>query len=374
METETFYRKRDVPLIVPLGRDVSGDPIVASLASMPHVLIAGTTGSGKSVCLTSMIAGLVMNNRPDTLRMILLDPKMVELNRFAGLPHLLGPVEIETERIIGVLRWAAREMDRRYKLLELENARNLEAYNQQLGEERRTEHLPYIVIVVDEIGDLMMTRPEETEKTLTRLAQKARAAGMHLVVATQRPSVDVITGLIKANFPARISFAVASGTDSRVILDAVGAETLVGRGDMLFQAPDAAAPQRLQGCFISDEEIYEILMYWKAWQAEQSASLGTDDQPASPPWEQSLTRYEALERLDPMLEEALQMVVAEGRASVSQVQKRLGIDYARAARIMDSLRELGIIGGTLAGGTNRKVLVKSLEEARRMIHNNRRGN
>ena len=372
METEVFYRKRHLPLMVPLGRDVSGDPIITDLATMPHLLVAGTTGSGKSVCLTSIIASLIMNNLPDKMRLILLDPKMVELTRFGGVPHLLGPVETETERIIGVLRWAAREMDRRYKLLELENARNLEAYNQVLGEERASEHLPYIVIVIDEIGDLMMTRPDETEKTVTRLAQKARAAGMHLIIATQRPSVDVITGLIKANFPARLSFAVASGTDSRVILDSVGAETLIGRGDMLFLAPDAAGPQRMQGCFISDEEMAEIVMYWRAWEAERLAEQDTEPDNRVAPWEQSLTRLEALTKLDPILEEALQMVVAEGRASVSQLQKRMGIDYPRAARLMDSLLDLGIVGGTLEGGRNRKVLVKSVEEARRMVHNNRR--
>jgi DNA segregation ATPase FtsK/SpoIIIE-like protein len=373
METETYFRKRHHPLTIPLGRDVSGDPVVTDLATMPHLLVAGTTGSGKSVSLTSMITSLILNNGPKRVRLILLDPKMVEMTRFAGLPHLLGPVETDIERIIGVLRWAAREMDRRYKLLELENARNLEAYNEILGEERADEHLPYIVIAVDEIGDMMMARPDETEKTLTRLAQKARAAGMHLIVATQRPSVDVITGLIKANFPARISFSVASGVDSRVILDTVGAETLIGRGDMLFLAPDAAGPTRLQGCLITDPEIEEILLYWQAWQAEQ-IETGLMEEPENrvAPWEQSMTRLEALSRLDPVLEDALQMVVAEGRASVSQIQKRMGIDYPRAARIMDSLRELGIIGGTLSGGTNRKVLVKSVEEARRMIHNNRR--
>ncbi|MCI0710792.1 MAG: DNA translocase FtsK [Chloroflexi bacterium] len=373
METEIFFRKMRHPLAVPLGRDVSGDPVVADLASMPHLLVAGTTGSGKSVCLTAMITSLILNNGPKRVRLILLDPKMVELTRFAGLPHLLGPVETDIERIIGVLRWAAREMDRRYKLLEMENARHLEAYNDILGEDRQQDHLPYIVIAIDEIGDLMMSRPDETEKTLTRLAQKARAAGMHLIVATQRPSVDVITGLIKANFPARISFSVASGVDSRVILDTVGAETLIGRGDMLFLAPDAAGPTRLQGCLITDPEIEEILLYWQAWEAEQ-IETGAMPMPEKrvAPWEQSMTRLEALSKLDPILEEALQMVVAEGRASVSQIQKRMGIDYPRAARIMDSLLELGIIGGTLSGGANRKVLVNSVEEARRMIHNNRR--
>src|SRR5450432_3044043 len=275
MESETFAnafvkqdpdmpnQRREVPLTVPLGRDVSGAAFVVDLAAMPHLLIAGTTGSGKSVCITALATALVMNNSPERLNLVMLDPKMVELSRFNGLPHLLGPVETDLERIIGVLRWATREMDRRYKLLEAEASRNIESYNKTLGSRRQDEQLPYIVIIIDEIGDLMLSRPDEMERTLTRLAQMARAVGMHLVVATQRPSVDVITGLIKANFPARISFAVASGVDSRVILDQPGAERLLGRGDMLFQSPDAASPLRMQGVYVSDSEIQRIVRYWK---------------------------------------------------------------------------------------------------------------
>ena len=249
-ESKGYYdqaQKKKSPLIIPLGRDVAGEPVGIDLAQMPHLLIAGTTGSGKSVCIAAMATALVLDNTPDMIKLVMLDPKMVELSRFNGLPHLLGPVETDPERIIGVLRWCTREMDRRYKLLEENAARNIEIYNSRLGRRRRDEYLPYIVILVDEIGDLMMSHPDETEKTITRLAQMARAVGMHLVVATQRPSVDVITGLIKANFPSRIAFAVASGTDSRVILDSVGAETLVGKGDMLYQAADAMAPQPFAG-------------------------------------------------------------------------------------------------------------------------------
>ncbi|MCB9437362.1 MAG: DNA translocase FtsK 4TM domain-containing protein [Anaerolineales bacterium] len=373
LESEVYYNDRKKPLAVPLGRDVSGEPIVIDLATMPHLLIAGTTGSGKSICLRSMLASLVMSNSPDEVRLVVLDPKMVELVQFNGLPHLIGPVETDTERIIGVLRWATREMDRRYKLLEVEKARNITAYNELLGRRRRHEHMPYIVIVVDEIGDLMMMRPDETEKMLTRLAQKARAAGMHLVVATQRPSVDVITGLIKANFPARISFAVAAGVDSRVILDTVGAETLVGKGDMLFLGPDAAGPKRLQGCFVSDYEIDTLVDYWKDWH-QGEIDAGNIEKPGIPPWEQALTRLESLNEMDPVLEEALSLVVAEGKASVSLIQRRLGVGYPRAARLMDSLHELGIIGSPQAGGKTREVLVKSVEEARRMVQNNRRKN
>ncbi len=371
LETDVFYEERKKPLAFPLGRDVSGDPIVVNLAVMPHLLVAGTTGSGKSVFLRSLITSLVMNNTPDRVRMIVLDPKMVEFVQFSGLPHLIGPVETDTERIIGVLRWAAREMDRRYKLLELEKARNIESYNELLGRRRKRDHLPYIVVIVDEIGDLMMMRPDETEKTLTRLAQKARAAGMHLVVATQRPSVDVITGLIKANFPARISFAVAAGVDSRVILDSVGAETLVGKGDMLFLGPDAAGPKRVQGCFVDDDEINNAVGFWREWH-ERMIEEGKMDKPGVPPWEQAMTRLESLSQLDPVLEEALKLVVLEGKASVSLIQRRLGIGYPRAARLMDSLYELGIIGSPKAGGKSREVLVKTVAAAHRMIQNNRR--
>lgn len=370
LESVNYYKERKKPLALPLGRDVSGEPVVTDLATMPHLLIAGTTGSGKSICLRSFVTSLVMNNTPDTLRMILLDPKMVELPQFNGLPHLLGQVETDLDRIIGVLRWTAREMDRRYKLLELENARNIEVYNHILGKRRAQEHLPYMVLIIDEIGDLMMSRPEETEKTVTRLAQKARAAGIHLVIATQRPSVDVVTGLIKANFPGRISFAVASGVDSRVILDTVGAETLMGKGDMLFLASDAAGPQRIQGCYVSDEEINEVVMYWRNWHAEMIAE-GKMDPPVTPPWERAMTRLEALSELDPLLEEALKLVVADGTASTSLLQRKLAVSFPRAARLMDSLHELGIIGAPQAGGRTREVLVKSVEAARRMVANNR---
>jgi len=361
LESEVFYRSRQRPLALPLGRDVSGEAFVADLAGMPHLLIAGTTGSGKSIMLAAMTASFVMNNPPDRVKLILLDPKMVELSRFNGLPHLLGPVETELDRIIGVLRWATREMDHRYKLLEKEAARNLDTYNRALGRRRKDEQLPYIVIIIDEIGDLMMQRPDETERTLTRLAQMARAVGMHLMVATQRPSVDVITGLIKANFPARISFAVASGVDSRVILDASGAETLMGRGDMLFLAPDAAGPQRLQGCYISDEEVAAVVDYWRTRRADE-IEAGHAELPPIPPWERGMTRREVLSETDPMLEEAITVVVEEQEASASLLQRRLGLGYPRAARIIDMMHELGIVGPAQPGGRTRDVLVKPGED------------
>ncbi|MEP7290314.1 MAG: DNA translocase FtsK, partial [Chloroflexota bacterium] len=304
-ESKGYYeqaQKKKSPLMIPLGRDVAGEPVGIDLSQMPHLLVAGTTGSGKSVCIAAMAAALVLDNTPDMIKLVMLDPKMVELTRFNGLPHLLGPVETDPERIIGVLRWCTREMDRRYKLLEENAARNIEIYNARIGRRRRDEYLPYIVVLIDEVGDLMMSHPDDTEKTITRLAQMARAVGMHLIVATQRPSVDVITGLIKANFPSRIAFAVASGTDSRVILDSVGAETLMGKGDMLYQAADAMAPRRLQGCFVSDDEVRAIVQHWKDWAATEGSSV---DRRAAP-WERGLTRREFLTETDPMLEQAIE--------------------------------------------------------------------
>jgi S-DNA-T family DNA segregation ATPase FtsK/SpoIIIE len=286
---------------------------------------------------------------------------MVELSRFNGLPHLIGPVETDQERIIGVLRWCTREMDRRYRLLEEHAARNIDTFNSRLSRRQQDDRLPHIVILIDEIGDLMMSHPDETEKTITRLAQMARAVGMHLIVATQRPSVDVITGLIKANFPTRISFAVASGVDSRVILDTVGAENLLGRGDMLYLANDAAGPRRVQGCFVSDDEVRALVNYWKEWHREQ-IKAGKMKSVGVGPWERGVTRREILAETDPMLEEAIELVIAEGEASASLIQRKMGLGYPRAARIIDMLFELRVIGPPEAGGRSRKVLIKPGED------------
>ena len=364
--------KKKSPLFVPLGRDVSGAPVGIDLAQMPHLLIAGTTGSGKSVCIAALASALVLDNTPDLMKLIMLDPKMVELSRFNGLPHLLGPVETDQERIIGVLRWCTREMDRRYKLLEEHAARNIDIFNSRLGRRRKDEYLPYIVIMVDEIGDLMLSRPEETEKTVTRLAQMARAVGMHLVVATQRPSVDVITGLIKANFPSRISFAVASGVDSRVILDSVGAESLMGRGDMLYQPADSPFPRRLQGCFVSDDEVRNVVDYWREWQ-ETQVEAGKMEAITIGPWERGLTRREFLAETDPMLEQAISLVVEAREASASLIQRRLGVGYPRAARIMDLMEELGVIGEAKGGGRNREVMIKPGRDPFRDVIDKRMG-
>lgn len=364
-ESKAFYdqsQKSGSPLLVPLGRDVSGKPIMIDIAKMPHLLIAGTTGSGKSVSIAALATALIMNNSPDTVKMVMLDPKMVELSRFNGLPHLLGPVETDTERIIGVLKWCTREMDRRYKLLEEHAVRNIDNYNEKFGNRRRgRDYMPYIVIMIDEIGDLMLSRPEETEMAITRLAQMARAVGMHLIIATQRPSVDVITGLIKANFPGRIAFSVASGVDSRVILDSVGAETLLGHGDMLYLAPDAGAPKRVQGCYVSDEEVRDIVKHWTDWHTEQ-VEAGKSEIVRRGPWERGLTRREFLAETDPMLEEAIEFVVETQEASASLIQRRLGLGYPRAARIMDMLAELGVVGESVGGGRARRVLIPRGED------------
>jgi S-DNA-T family DNA segregation ATPase FtsK/SpoIIIE len=344
LESREFSRLGS-PLALALGRDVSGEPVVADLARMPHLLVAGTTGSGKSVCLSAIITCLVMNNTPEQLRLAVLDPKMVELARFSGLPHILGKVETEIERMLGVLRWAQLEMDQRYRLLEAARARDLDSYNRKL-ERRKLPPLPRIVLLIDELADLMMAAPDQTEHSLVRLAQMARATGIHLVIATQRPSTDIVTGLIKANFPARIAFAVASSVDSRVILDVNGAETLLGRGDMLFLNPEAGAPQRAQGVILLDREVDDVVAYWKN---QVAASLGE-----AAPWEE-LVEDEA--GGDKLIDQAIALVRKTQRASASLLQRRLRIGFPRAARLLDELEERGVVGPPQSGGKDREVLI-----------------
>ncbi|HEX6385324.1 MAG TPA: DNA translocase FtsK 4TM domain-containing protein, partial [Anaerolineae bacterium] len=280
METTPFQKIKS-PLRIGLGQDVGGQPIVADLAAMPHLLIAGATGSGKSVCVNGIIACLLLQNTPDQLKLVMVDPKRVELTGYNGVPHLAAPVIVEMERVIGTLQWAMREMDNRYKMFAQIGARNILDYNKKIRGDKDRDPLPYIVIIIDELADLMMLSPEDTERGVTRLAQLARATGMHMVIATQRPSVDVVTGLIKANFPARIAFAVASGIDSRVILDGTGAERLLGQGDMLYQAPDAASPVRAQGCFVSEGELGRIIEYWRTARRFNLISAEKDAVPRS---------------------------------------------------------------------------------------------
>ena len=354
LESDAF-NKINSPLAIALGRDVSGSPVVADLARMPHLLIAGTTGSGKSVCIAAITACLVMNNTPEDLRLVMADPKMVELVRFNGLPHLYGKVETEIERIMGVLRWTVAEMDRRYKLLEVSRSRNIDSYNRKVRRRKGEQPLPQIVVLVDELADMMMTSPDQTEHNLVRLAQMARATGIHLVVATQRPSTDVVTGLIKANFPARISFAMASSIDSRVILDSVGAESLLGRGDMLFLAPEAPAPMRSQGVWVTDQEIERVITFWQKPGA-------TMLEPEPPPWESMLEEEAQYADHDELIQQAVEVVRRTQRASASLLQRRLHVGYPRAARLIDELQEMGVIGPAQSGGREREVLIPPDEE------------
>ncbi|MFP3853172.1 MAG: DNA translocase FtsK [Anaerolineales bacterium] len=355
LESEAFNRIES-PLAIALGRNVAGVSVAADLAAMPHLLIAGTTGSGKSVAITAIATCLAMNNTPDELRMVMVDPKMVELLRFNGLPHLLGKVETDLERIVGVLRWCTLEMDRRYRLLEKAEARDIDGYNRRVAKRRGEDRLPRVVVLLDELADLMMMAPDQTERTLVRLAQMARAVGIHLVVATQRPSTDIVTGLIKANFPARMSFATASGTDSRVILDTPGAETLLGKGDMLYLSPEASAPVRIQGVFVSDQEVARLIEFW------QRTELQVVEEEEDPPWEEHLARQEVLEEHDDMIQQAIEVVTEEGEASASLLQRRLRVGYPRAARLMDELEELGVVGRPQSGGKTREVLISESED------------
>jgi S-DNA-T family DNA segregation ATPase FtsK/SpoIIIE len=352
LESEGFFRINS-PLAIPLGRDVSGQPLIADLATMPHLLVAGTTGSGKSVCIAAITTCLVMNNTPDALRLVMIDPKLVELMRFNGLPHLLGQVETEIERILAVLRWATAEMDYRYKLLEKVKARDLASYNTKIIRTNQPT-LPHIVILIDELADLMMTAPDQTEHALVRLAQKSRAVGIHLVVATQRPSTDVVTGVIKANFPTRIAFTVASSIDSRVILDTSGAETLLGKGDMLYLHPEIGTPIRSQGVMVTDKELDHVVKWWQTAIAENPIQEETK----LPPWEETLS-FEGENGDDGLIDKAIEILRKDGRASASYLQRQLRIGYPRAARLIDQLEEKGIIGPSQGGGKEREILLGS---------------
>jgi S-DNA-T family DNA segregation ATPase FtsK/SpoIIIE len=348
MESDAFYKLKS-PLAVALGKDVSGEPVAADLSSMPHLLIAGTTGSGKSVCITALTTCLVMNNTPDQLRLVMIDPKMVELVRFNGLPHVFGNVETDLERILGVLQWVVAEMDRRYQFLEETRSRNITTYNRKVSRQKDGKPLPRIVVMIDELADLMMMAPAQTEHSLVRLAQMARATGIHLVVATQRPSTDVVTGLIKANFPARLSFAVASSVDSRVILDTGGAESLLGNGDMLFLHPESGSPIRAQGCMVTNAELERVIKAWK--------DMAEIDDQESPPWESMLVKQAAFDEYDELVEDAFKIVRDSQRASTSMIQRKLRIGYPRAARLMDDLAALGYVGPSQGSGVEREVFI-----------------
>jgi len=389
------FAKHKSPLAIALGQSVSGVPISADLASMPHVLIAGTTGSGKSVCVNAIIASILVHHTPEEVRFIMVDPKRVELTGYNGIPHLVAPVVVELERIVGVLKWVTREMDDRYRRFSEAGARNIEDYNKH-RDPVTTDLMAYIVVIIDELADLMMLAPEETERTITRIAALARATGIHLVLATQRPSVDVVTGLIKANFPARIAFAVAGSVDSRVILDQPGAERLLGRGDMLYLSGDSPAPLRLQGVFVSDMEIQNVVRFWKMQAVEnpdvtrpavifsssnpspipeggmsrataKQAGMWTDQgkHPTSSPTAPSRNGDlfeddddepeedddEGGDVDDDLYERAVDLVRRLEKASVSLLQRRLRIGYTRAARLIDVMEERGVVGKAKDGSS-----------------------
>lgn len=365
------------PLAFAVGRDISGDAIVAPLNDMPHVLIAGQTGSGKSVMINTLLASLLYRNSPSEMKLILVDPKQVEMAPYEDIPHLLTPVITEPEKTISALKWAVNEMERRYKLLAAEKVRDIRSYNNRMqsgkgkidvadeaGNVQQHEDgaMPYIVIVIDELADLMMVAKRDVEALIVRLAQKARAVGIHLVLATQRPSVDVITGLIKANIPARIAFTVASQVDSQTILDQAGAEKLIGKGDMLLMTPSMAKPKRIQGAWVMDEEVMKINDHLRMQSAPQY-----NDEIISQPVQLNgkggvVMDFNTDTSGDPTYKEALRIVVESGKASASVLQRRLGIGYAKAARYIDTMEDQGIIGPPTGNSKPRDVLISSLDQ------------
>ncbi len=363
------------PLSFAIGRDISGEAVIGHLNKMPHVLIAGQTGSGKSVMINALLSSLLYRNSPSEMKLILVDPKQVEMAPYEDIPHLLTPVITEPEKTISALKWAVNEMERRYKLLAAEKLRDIKSYNQKVqsggkkisvqdedGNEQQVDEgaMPYIVIVIDELADLMMVAARDVEALIVRLAQKARAVGIHLVLATQRPSVDVITGLIKANVPARIAFTVASQVDSRTILDQVGAEKLLGQGDMLIKTAEMPKPRRIQGAWVMDEEVTKITHHLRM----QSAPQYNDEvvsQPVQLNGKGGVVMDFDHEGGDDMYKDALRVVVESGKASTSLLQRRLRIGYARAARIIEEMEEQGVIGAA-DGSRPREVLISSLDD------------
>jgi DNA segregation ATPase FtsK/SpoIIIE, S-DNA-T family len=346
LESDDF-QKSESRLTIAFGRDISGAPIVGNLAKMPHVLVAGATGSGKSVCINGMITSILYKAKPHEVKFIMVDPKMVELNVYNGIPHLMAPVVTDPRRAAYALKKVVAEMEHRYELFAREGARNMEGYNALMAE-RGQPQLPFIVVIVDELADLMMVAPGDVEDAICRLAQMARAAGIHLIIATQRPSVDVITGVIKANIPSRIAFAVSSQVDSRTILDSGGAEKLLGRGDMLYLPIGESKPIRVQGAFLSDAEVERVVAFVKNQQHEPSYSLDL-----SVPQEENAAKDDDI---DPLFYEALKLVVESEQASVSMIQRRLKVGYARAARLIDQMEERGYVG-PFEGSRPREVLL-----------------
>ena len=357
LESDEFADNKS-KLTVALGKDVAGNIQLADIAKMPHVLIAGSTGSGKSVCINTIITSIIYNSKPSEVKMVMVDPKVVELSVYNGIPHLLIPVVTDPKKAAGALAWAVQEMDNRYNLFALKGVRDLKGYNKAIEKEGGVGKLPQIVIIVDELADLMMVAAKDVEEAICRLAQKARAAGMHLVIATQRPSVDVITGLIKANIPSRIAFAVSSQIDSRTILDQVGAEKLLGKGDMLFFPAGASKPTRVQGAFVSDEEVEQIVDFIKSNSTAVYSEdiLDTIENGSKEEQRKNLESEQAADDdKDPFLQEAIDTVVETGQASTSFIQRRFKVGYARAGRIIDQMEERGVISG-YQGSKPREVL------------------
>ena len=357
------FRKNSSALAVAVGKDIGGNCIVGDLSKMPHLLIAGTTGSGKSVCMNSIIVSLLYRSTPEQVRMIMIDPKMVELSIYNGIPHLLIPVVTDSKKAAGALQWAVTEMERRYQLLADYKVREIKGYYKQAQKDPSMPPMPQIVIIIDELADLMLVAAKEVENSIVRLAQKARAAGMYLVIATQRPSTDVITGLMKSNIPSRIAFAVASAIDSRIILDESGAEKLVGKGDMLYAPLGTGKPTRVQGCFITDEEAEEVAEFVKTSaeadysdeiikEIEQNVTTGGGKSGKDGDGDQL-----AMDMVgDPLLPDAVEVVLDTGQASTSMLQRRLKLGYAHAARIVDELEEKGIVG-PFEGSKPRQLLI-----------------
>ncbi len=350
-------KKHKSKLAITLGKDTGSHAIILDIDRMPHILIAGTTGSGKSILMHSILTSLLFRNSPDELKLILIDPKRVEMVNYNNIPHLLTPVIVEPEKILSALKWAMAEMDRRYKLFQQVGVRNIQGYNEMSG----FQALPYIVIFIDELADLMMFAPVEVEDAITRLAQLARATGIHLVIATQRPSVDVITGLMKANIPCRIAFNVASLIDSRVILDTQGAEKLLGRGDMLFLPPDAAKPMRIQGVLVTDPEINSLVSYLRELGIAPQYSEEITQMPIGKVGKGGGRDSGGGGDRDDLFDEAVRTVCQYDRASASLLQRRLKVGYARAARIIDELEEAGVIGPG-DGSKPRDVIVRNADE------------
>ena len=358
------FKKQKSNLLVGLGKDVTGKTALCDISKMPHLLVAGTTGSGKSVCLNSMIMSILYRSTPDEVKFVMVDPKAVEFPVYNGIPHLLVPVVTDPRKAAGALGWAVIEMEKRYKILADHKVRGIEGYNEICKKNKELEPLPHIVIIIDEFADLMMVAGSEVETSVCRLAQKARAAGMHLVIATQRPSVDIFTGLIKSNIPSRIALSVASATDSRIIIDMLGAEKLLGKGDMLYMPLGSPKPNRIQGCFISDDEVKEVASFIVANSDEneydQEVLCEIDRQAAEEDGKKSSMDDGDFGDYDARINEAVEVVIDNGMASTSLLQRKLKLGYARAARIMDQLEERGIIGPH-QGAKPREVLISRSE-------------